>query len=83
MDKDEAISEYLHGLTSLRLAMAINPSPAYVKKVAKRVSKKLKNKKNAKIFKNIAKQTLPGRAINLFTDQVAQAYAERGYDWKE
>jgi flagellar motor switch protein FliG len=81
MDAD--ISEYLHALTSLRLAAAFNSSPEYVKKVAKRISKKLKNKKNAKICKNLSRQRLPIKAVNLFTDQISQAYAQQGYDWKE
>ena len=80
---DEIISEYLHALTSLRLAAVFNSSPEYVRKVAKRLAKKAKNKRNAKVLRNLAKSKLPSIAVNKFTDQISQAYAEQGYDWKE
>lgn len=83
MHIEDRISEYLHALTTLRLAAALNNDAAYVRKVAKRVGKNTKDKKVSKLCKNIAKAQLPISCVDTCTAQTIQAYAEQGYNWLE
>lgn len=83
MHIEDRISEYLHALTTLRLAAALNNDAAYVRRVAKRVGKNTKDKKVSKLCKNIAKTQLPISFINKVTAETIQVYTEQGYNWLE
>ena len=78
-----AISDYLHALTTLRLAAALDNRSVYVKQVAKRLSKRVKAKEARKICKSISKSEMPSAVVQKFLNQIELAYHEQGYDWKE
>jgi len=80
---EQTISEYLHALTTLRLASALDNRPVYVRAVAKRVAANLDDKESRAIFKSIAKSHLPANTVHRLMHSMSIAYAEQGYDWKE
>ena len=79
---DEAMAENLHALTTIRLAGAINPEPRYIKRVVKGLAKKMVNKRNAKMLREIYKHSFPLNATTAMLATAAEAYAEYGVDWQ-
>lgn len=81
--RDQAIGDYLQGLSTMMLALELSKSTKYIREVCTRLSKGVEDVKVRAVFIGIAKHSRPRYVIRTNFKNTVETYYKYGIDWRD
>ena len=80
---EQEINEYLHALSTLRLAIEFDDGSKYLKATAMRIANNAEHRPARMLCLGIHKNKVPKATIRRLVRQMRDAYEEQGRNWTD